>query len=104
MEKIDKNPFDVLGGLPADATTEEINTAYRLLVQIYHPDKNPDRLEWATEKMRSLNAARETLIDPIKRTHYESTQRKVRSVQKSSRVLKFRCRTCGICFYSNEYK
>lgn len=104
MEKFDKNPFDVLGGLPTDAREEEINKAYKILVQLYHPDKNPDRLEWATENMRRLNEAREILTDPVKRAQCSSAQQKVQTVQRSNRVLRFRCRTCGIRIYSNGYR
>lgn len=111
-----------LGGLPKDATEEEITKAYRLLVQLYHPDKNPNRPEWSTESMRCLNEAREILSDPIKRKQYERIlaeklsaaererqnintvkkqnmllQRKVQTVQKSNDELKF---TVGLAAFA----
>lgn len=57
-------------GLTKTATTAEIKTAYRRLVKIYHPDKNPNNYD-AVEKFRKIQEAYETLMDPIKRSKYD---------------------------------
>lgn len=56
-------------GLVSNAEPIVIKAAYKSLVSIYHPDKNsaPD----AQEKIRKINAAYETLSDPIKRKAYD---------------------------------
>ncbi len=51
------------------AEPEVIESAYRRLSRMYHPDvnKSPD----ANERMKRLNLAYEVLRDPVKRTkHY----------------------------------
>ncbi len=57
--------LDLLG-LDANATVDEIKTAYRDLVLIWHPDKhqsNARNLKRAEEMIKRLNAARDVLID-----------------------------------------
>ena len=53
-------PFEVLGVSPT-ATPEEVNSAYRILAQIYHPDRyqdSPEEVRRASEdRMRALNEA-----------------------------------------------
>lgn len=39
------------------ATDEEINSSYKRLARVYHPDKNPQKVEWATEAMKDINIA-----------------------------------------------
>ncbi len=56
--------LDLLG-LDANATVDEIKTAYRDLVSIWHPDKHQDNarnLKRAEEMIKRLNAARDVLI------------------------------------------
>ncbi len=82
MKSFDASLFEVLGQLPENATQEEINNAYRLLAQLYHPDKNPTRPEWSSENMKRLNEARQILSDPIKRKEYEKIWKEKRAAQE----------------------
>ncbi|GGA92530.1 J domain-containing protein [Puia dinghuensis] len=52
----EKTPHEILG-VSKDATTKQIKTAYHNLLHIWHPDKNPDRLEEATTMTRKIVAA-----------------------------------------------
>lgn len=54
--------------LPTNCTFEEIKQKYRTLAQINHPDKGGDE-----KKFIRIKEAYETLSDPIKRAHYDST-------------------------------
>jgi curved DNA-binding protein CbpA len=54
--------------LPKNCTSEEIKQKYRILAQTHHPDKGGD-----IEKFKRIKSAYETLSDPIKREHYDST-------------------------------
>jgi curved DNA-binding protein CbpA len=58
-------------GLSRTATTAEIKTAYRRLVKLYHPDKNPNNPS-AVEKFRLIQEAYDTLSDNVKRTKYDN--------------------------------
>lgn len=40
-----------------NATDEQISASYKRLAQLLHPDKNPAKVEWATEAMKNLNLA-----------------------------------------------
>jgi hypothetical protein len=52
-------------GVSSNASAEEISAAYRSLAQLYHPDKvsglAPEFQTIATERMKEINAAYETL-------------------------------------------
>ena len=63
------NLYDELE-LSKDCTAEEIKQKYRILAQIYHPDKAVFGDE---EKFKRVKLAYETLSDPIKRAEYDST-------------------------------
>ena len=54
--------------LPKNCTSEEIKQKYRILAQIHHPDKGGD-----SEKFQRIKYAYDTLGDPEKRAHYDST-------------------------------
>lgn len=64
-----KDYYDILG-IDADATIEEIKTAYRKKALKYHPDLNKNDPE-AEEKFIKINEAYETLKDPKKRKLYD---------------------------------
>lgn len=53
-----------------NAPIEVIRAAYRTLSQKYHPDKNPGDRE-AARIMTAINAAYETLSDPLKRQEHD---------------------------------
>jgi len=54
--------------LPKNCTSDEIKQKYRILAQTHHPDKGGD-----IEKFKRIKSAYETLSDPVKREHYDST-------------------------------
>src|SRR6187549_3357008 len=63
----------VILGLEHGASESEIRRAYRRLARRFHPDINPgDRT--AEARFREILEAYETLIDPDRRSRYESGQ------------------------------
>jgi hypothetical protein len=66
--RIDEAPHKVLGISPR-ATEAEIQSAYRELMKLYHPDKvgRPGTREWtdAQKIAEALNHARKTMIDAL---------------------------------------
>jgi hypothetical protein len=63
-EAAPESPYRILG-VGDNATWEEINTAYRRLVMMYHPDRvaglGPEFIEIAERKMKEINGAHEAL-------------------------------------------
>ncbi len=55
-----ENAYAILG-LSQEATEEEIKTAYRRLVKLYHPDLNPNNTH-AAEKFKEITHAYEVII------------------------------------------
>jgi len=49
-------------GLPESAANEEITRSFKRLAHQYHPDKNLDRVKWATDAMTNLNMAYTTIL------------------------------------------
>jgi len=49
-----------------------IQAAYRKLAFQFHPDRNPERREWAEEQMKRLNAAYYVLSNSTRRLSYDS--------------------------------
>lgn len=73
-----KDYYKILG-IAKDAKKEEIKMAWRKLVIIYHPDKNPDNPE-AEEKIKEINEAYEVLYNEISRhvyTQYRQEEEKL---------------------------
>lgn len=54
------------------ATTDEIKKAYKKLAVKWHPDKNPDNQEEASERFKQIAEAYETLSDPELRRQYDN--------------------------------
>lgn len=69
-----QNHYQILG-LETDVSPQEIKKAYRRLAKIQHPDTlarpGSDAHDAATEEMRRLNEAYETLMDTSKRADYD---------------------------------
>ena len=64
--------FYIVLGVEREAAAVDIKRAYKRLARRYHPDINPgDRL--AAQQFRQIAEAYETLIDPDRRRHYDST-------------------------------
>ena len=61
--------FYELLGISMDSTKQEIKTAYREMVKKYHPDVN--KSEDSNKIIRSLNEAKEVLLDDEKRKEYD---------------------------------
>ena len=58
------------------ASQEVIERAYKTLIMKYHPDRNPGREEWATQKTILMNEAYGVIGNPTRRAEYDA-QRKV---------------------------
>ena len=59
-------------GIEKTATDDIIKDAYKTLAKIWHPDKNPHRLEEATRKFGEISEAYGVLKDPMKRKTYDN--------------------------------
>lgn len=65
-----KTHYDVLG-VKSDATNDQIKTAYRQLVRLWHPDVNKHKN--ATYRFIQIQTAWEILRDPVMRRQYDVT-------------------------------
>ena len=65
-----RDAYEVLE-ISRDAGEDEIKRAYYRLAKEYHPDKNPENREEATEKFKEIQAAYEALKDPQNRARYD---------------------------------
>lgn len=63
---LEVNPYDVLR-VPPTASLQEIRERFRRLVIQAHPDKNPERPEWAERRIRELIVAFEMVSDSERR-------------------------------------
>jgi hypothetical protein len=69
------DPYYVLG-VSLNATPEEIRAAYRRRAAESHPDRHPpEKRAWASEQMKQLNAARDLLLDPVRRARHDEKMR-----------------------------
>lgn len=62
--------YEVLG-VEKTVQTDQIKKAYKKLAMKWHPDKNPNNMEEATQKFREISEAYEVLSDPDKRKNYD---------------------------------
>jgi formylglycine-generating enzyme required for sulfatase activity len=66
--------------IPSSATDEQIRAAYRILVQLHHPDRlqqvSPAVRTYAEERLKKINEAYGVLGDPDRRALYDATQRR----------------------------
>jgi DnaJ-class molecular chaperone len=60
-------------GVPATATVDEIEAAFRAAAKREHPDLHEDAAA-ATLRMQRLNVARDWLTDPIRRARYDAAR------------------------------
>ena len=62
--------------VPRAATPEQIKTAYRILVQLHHPDRlqqaNAQVRHYAEERLKKINEAYAVLSDPTRRRRYDA--------------------------------
>jgi hypothetical protein len=73
------------------ASLRELNHAYRRVAHRYHPDRNPDRPEWAHRAMIKVNAAYDSAVEYLSALRYEEIQRhldgEIRKHDEFSRVF-----------------
>lgn len=72
-ESFSLNPYEVLG-VPTNASTGEIQAAYRQHALRWHPDRNAND-EYAMRMMQRVNAAWEILKDERRRAAYDRWER-----------------------------
>jgi DnaJ family protein A protein 5 len=81
-----KTDYYELLGVSPDATPDEIKLAYRKQALIWHPDKNADRHEEATERFKGILDAYTVLSDPKERSWYDSHKDQILTGEKSAGV------------------
>ncbi|CAI5099711.1 ATV_HP_G0038520.mRNA.1.CDS.1 [Saccharomyces cerevisiae] len=72
-----KTCYYELLGVETHASDLELKKAYRKKALQYHPDKNPDNVEEATQKFAVIRAAYEVLSDPQERAWYDSHKEQI---------------------------
>lgn len=70
LDAANKDYYKILG-VKKNAKDKELKAAYRKLALKWHPDKNPDNQEEATQKFTEISEAYEVLSDPEKRKMYD---------------------------------
>lgn len=66
----DNTLYDLLG-ISRLSTEDEIKKAYKKQALLWHPDRNPDRLEEADKKFKEISEANDVLSNPEKRRIYD---------------------------------
>jgi hypothetical protein len=74
--------YDTLQVAPS-ATADVIQSAYRALARIYHPDVNPSAE--AAKRMQEINAAYAVLIDPELRAQYDARRARQARIRRGGR-------------------
>ena len=74
-----KTFYDELG-VSRGAKANEIKHAFKEIAKGFHPDKNPDRQEWAHEQMSRLNFIKDTLLNSATRQEYDDLVKKYESM------------------------
>lgn len=65
-----QTPYDILE-VQLGASRDEITQAKRSLSKRWHPDRNPDNREEATERMKRINAAFDFLFDDRRKRNFD---------------------------------
>ena len=94
--------YYVILEIDESATPEEIKEAYRLLLQVWHPDRfhhRPALLAKAEQKTGKINAAFETLSDPVLKQRYDEWLRASRG-RNTQTVETVTCPSCQTTFHS----
>jgi TPR repeat protein len=94
--------YYVILEIDESATPEEIKDAYRLLLQVWHPDRfhhRPALLSKAEQKTGKINAAFETLSDPVLKQRYDEWLRTSRG-RNAQTVETVTCPSCQTTFHS----
>lgn len=68
MAVASSDPYEVLG-VPHDASTDDVQQAYRGLARRFHPDVNKDA--GAEDRFKAVSEAYDVLRDPEKRARYD---------------------------------
>ena len=70
MAQEKRDYYEVLG-VSKGASADELKSAYRKLAMKWHPDRNPDNKDEATQRFSEISEAYEVLSDPKKRAQYD---------------------------------
>lgn len=83
MNKKFTNLYQLLGEFSEKSSYDELKKAYRKYAKEFHPDKNPNNINWAEEKMRQLNEAYEILSNPEKRKVFDANLKTYEELEKT---------------------
>jgi hypothetical protein len=75
------------------ASLRELNQAYRRAAKKFHPDNNPERIEWAHDAMAKVNAAYDSAVEYLSALRYAEIQRyldgEIKKHEEFSRVFDY---------------